>query len=77
MPDVGNIKVGKPDTTPDKPAHTPGVREGNKPGSTRREPGITTAGHGRGGRGTARRSTGINPGPRNPIDSRMPNLSPP
>ncbi len=67
-----NLRVGKPDTTPSKPAHTKGIREGNQPGSYGREPGILPN-----GRVTARRSTGINPESRNPIDSRMPNLPPP
>ncbi|HLH25791.1 MAG TPA: hypothetical protein VK066_25005 [Chloroflexota bacterium] len=68
---MDNLCVGKPDTTPSKPAHTTGVREGNEPGGFAKEPG-----HLPNGRATARRSTGINPGKRNPIDSRMPNLPP-
>jgi len=75
-----NIRVGKADTTTDAPAHTPGVREGNEPGSLDRDPGMSTAGKkgiGRPtGKGTARRSTGINAEARNPIDPSSPNLSP-
>ncbi|HZR98256.1 MAG TPA: hypothetical protein VFE37_06100 [Chloroflexota bacterium] len=68
---IANVRVGKPDTTPSKSAHTAGVREGNEPGSYEREPG-----HLPNGRATARRSTGINPQNRNPIDPSMPNLPP-
>jgi hypothetical protein len=65
------VKVGRPDTTPDAPAHTPGVREGNEPGAYERQ-----GGHLPDGGSTARRSTGINPRQEDPIDPRMPNLSP-
>lgn len=66
-----SLRVGTPQTSPTKPAHTKGVREGNAPGNYEHEPG-----HLPDGRSTARRSTGINPEARNPIDPRMPNLSP-
>ena len=69
---IANIRVGKPDTSPSKSAHTVGVREGNEPGSYEKQPG-----HLPDGRATAHRSTGINADKRNPIDPRMPNLSPP
>ena len=75
MRTIANVRVGEPDTTPDSSAHTPGVKQGNKRGSLRSE-GIEPGKHGRGAGGTARRSTGINPQARNPIDPRMPNLSP-
>jgi hypothetical protein len=65
------IRFGKPDVKQDTPAHTPGIREGNQPGAYARQPG-----HRPDGRSTARRSTGINPKRREPIDPRMPNLSP-
>ena len=71
MATVDNLQVGKPDTTPSKPAHTPGVRQGNQPGNYAKQPG-----HFVDGRATARRSTGINPRTREPIDPRSPNLSP-
>lgn len=64
------LKVGKPDVKPDAPAHTKGVKEGNE-GPYESQPG-----HLPDGRATAERSTGINPSARNPIDPRMPNLSP-
>lgn len=80
MKDRENMSVGKPDTDTDAPAHTPGVRAGNEPGSFERDPGLFRAGpKGIGrptGKGTARRSTGINAEARNPIDPSSPNLSP-
>jgi hypothetical protein len=68
---VSSIKTGKPDVAPDTPSHTPGVEEGNA-GRHDSQPG-----HLPDGRSTARRSTGVNPGHAEPIDPRMPNLSPP
>lgn len=65
------VKAGKPDTRPDALAHTPGIREGNAPGAYARQ-----GGHLPDGRSTARRSTGINARQEEPIDPRMPNLSP-
>ena len=65
------IRCGTPDVKHDMSAHTPGIRQGNAPGSYARQPG-----HRPDGRSTARRSTGINPKARDPIDPRMPNLSP-
>jgi hypothetical protein len=55
----------------DKATHTPGVNQGNSPGNYESQ-----AGHEPDGRSTAARSTGINPGMEEPIDPRMPNLSP-
>jgi hypothetical protein len=55
----------------DKPTHVRGTYQGNKPGAYDR-----MRGHLPDGRSTAERSTGINPGKRDPIDPRMPNLSP-
>jgi hypothetical protein len=65
------IRTGPPDTTPDAPAHTPGIRMGNEPGSFLREPG-----HLPDGRCTARRSTGVNHRREDPIDPGSPNLPP-
>jgi hypothetical protein len=65
------IKIGKPDVTPDAPSHVPGIREGNARGAYEHQPG-----HLPDGRSTAARSTGIDPKAREPIDPRMPNLSP-
>ena len=65
------IKTGQQEVTPDMPAHTPGVRQGNSKGNYESQPG-----HKPDGRSTAERSTGINPKAREPIDPSMPNLSP-
>jgi hypothetical protein len=65
------LKVGKPDVKPDAPAHTPGVKQGNH------GPNEKNKGHLVDGRSTAKRSTGVNPRHHEPIDPRMPNLSPP
>ncbi len=67
----GGIRTGRPDTRPDKPAHVAGVRQGNHEGGYKRQPG-----HLPDDRSTSRRSTGVNPGPKNPISPDMPNLSP-
>ena len=56
---------------PDLTAHRAGVRQGNSRGNYEAQPG-----HQPDGRSTAERSTGINPKAENPIDPRMPNLSP-
>ena len=55
----------------DMPSHTPGVKSGNSKGNYERQ-----AGHLPDGRRTADASTGINAKARQPIDPRMPNLSP-
>jgi hypothetical protein len=67
---MSEIRVGKPDVKPDLPAHTPGIKQGNK------GPNESQSGHNPDGTSTAARSTGINPNMRNPIDPSMPNLSP-
>jgi hypothetical protein len=69
---MGRIRVGKPDVKPDVPSHVEGVKSGNTPGNYEKN-----AGHLPDHRSTAERSTGINPDKHNPIDPRMPNLSPP
>ncbi|HEX8855824.1 MAG TPA: hypothetical protein VF752_09495 [Thermoleophilaceae bacterium] len=68
---MDNVTTGKPDAKPDDSAHTPGVKEGNDPGGYRK-----MRGHLDDDRSTAKRSTGINPDMEEPIDPRMPNLSP-
>jgi hypothetical protein len=65
------INVGKPDTTQDAPAHTPGINQGNSIGNYEKQRGHLPA-----GRRTAAASTGINPRAHGPIDERMPNLPP-
>ncbi len=73
-----NLKVGKARTSPSMPSHVPGIREGNRRGNIDHERGIhQDPDDPRFATGTAERSTGINPKARNPIDPRMPNLSPP
>jgi hypothetical protein len=74
---VSNVRVGKPDITPDRASHVKGVRQGNNPGVAR-QAGIVPFNEGMHNmaHGTAARSTGINPDSRNPIDPNMPNLSP-
>lgn len=67
-----NIRVGRRQVKPTTPTHVRGVRKGHEPGSYEKMPG-----HLPDGRSTARRSTGIAPDARDPIDPRMPNLSPP
>ena len=65
------LKVGKPDVRPDAPSHTPGIKMGNAGTSAKQK------GHLPDGRVTADRSTGVNPGRRNPIAPQvMPNLPP-
>jgi hypothetical protein len=66
-----SIRTGKPQATPDLPAHTKGIREGNE------GPFDKQRGHLPDGRVTAERSTGINASAHNPIDPSMPNLPPP
>lgn len=78
---MADIRVGKPDVKPDAPSHTKGIRQGNESGGVEKnDPGFYDAGERGAGRpsakSNARRSTGINPESRNPIDSNSPNLSP-
>ena len=73
---VANVRVGKAQGQPSAAAHTRGVRRGNARGNSEREAGIHAATDGEGAHATARRSTGINPEARDPIDPRMPNLTP-
>lgn len=75
-----NLRVGKPDVKPDAPSHVPGVAQGNKRGGVEKDPGLRPTGEIGAGRPTmrsrARKSTGINPEKRNPIDPNSPNLPP-
>jgi hypothetical protein len=72
---IANVRVGQAQANPTASSHTPGVKQGNARGNFEREKGL----HGMrdGALATARRSTGINPEARDPIDPRMPNLPPP
>lgn len=71
---INNLRIGEPDTTVAAPSHVPGVHQGNKRGNIAKQKGIELKNGG--ARGTAARSTGINAKARDPIDPRMPNLSP-
>ncbi len=71
---VANIKVGKRDIDPMRPTHIRGVREGNAVGNMAEDDSLEPDGEG--ARGTARRSTGISPKSHEPIDPKMPKLSP-
>ncbi len=73
---IGNVRVARRDINPKAPAHSPGVREGNQRTSMIREPGIKRLSRFM-AVATARRSTGVNPRARTPIDPRMPVLTPP
>ena len=66
------IETGKPDTTQDTAAHTPGNNQGNSTGNYEKQ-----KGHLPGGKRTAASATGIDPERHGPIDPRMPNLPPP
>ena len=68
---MAHLNTGKAAVKPDAPAHTPGIKQGNSTGNY-----DSQSGHLPDGRSTAERSTGINPDAREPIDPRMPNLSP-
>jgi hypothetical protein len=68
---MGGIRTGKPDIDTESLGHTPGVRQGNAKGNYESQ-----AGHRPDGTRTAEASTGINPKAHDPIDERMPNLSP-
>lgn len=72
MEHIANITVGSPEVSPSRPSHVPGVREGNWPNQS--QEGLEARGPLF--RASARRSTGINPGAREPIDPRSPHLSP-
>jgi hypothetical protein len=73
---IGNIRVGKREVDPWTAGHTRLVREGNRGTSPIRETGVKRVGP-MFARATTRRSTGINPRGRTPIDPRMPLITPP
>jgi hypothetical protein len=68
---MAKLRLGKAHTPTDAPTHVPGVKQGNSRGNYDK-----MDGHLPDGRATAAKSTGINPGRREPIDPRMPNLPP-
>ena len=67
------MKFGKGKQNPpqDMPSHVAGIKQGNSTGNYESQ-----VGHLPDGRRTAAASTGINAKAREPIDPRMPNLSP-
>jgi hypothetical protein len=65
------IRTGKPDIDTTTLGHVPGNKSGNAKGNYEKQDG-----HKPDGKRTARASTGINPEAHDPIDPRMPNLSP-
>jgi hypothetical protein len=65
------LGIGRRVPPVDLTAHTPGIGQGNAKGNYERQ-----GGHLPDGTSTAERSTGINSQRRDPIDPRMPNLSP-
>ena len=65
------IRVGKPDVDTQSLGHVSGVRQGNARGNYESQDG-----HFPDGRANSKRSTGINSDAADPIDPRMPNLSP-
>lgn len=71
---IANVRIGKPDVDPSLPSHVRGVRQGNDGGGDDLDQGIILGKNS--ARGTARRSTGINAAAHEPIDPRMPKLSP-
>jgi hypothetical protein len=68
---MADVKTGRDQADPTASAHTPGVHSGNSKGNYER-----SVGHQPDGRRSARSATGVNPGGREPIDPRMPNLPP-
>lgn len=69
---MASLKVGRPDTTPDLPSHTPGIYKGNAKGNYESTPGMLPD-----GRRTPESVTGVDPNHHGPIDKRMPCLPPP
>ena len=68
---MADLRTGRDQADPTASAHTPGIKSGNSTGNYERQ-----TGHLPDGKRSARASTGVNPGAREPIDPRMPNLPP-
>jgi hypothetical protein len=68
---MAEIRTGNSDVDTSDLGHIKGVKQGNSTGNYEKQ-----AGHRPDGRRTAEASTGVNPEAHNPIDPRMPNLSP-
>ena len=67
----GQIRTGKADIDTQDLGHMKGIKQGNSTGNYEAQDG-----HKPDGKRSARASTGINPEAHEPIDPRMPNLSP-
>jgi hypothetical protein len=68
---MAEIRAGDSDVDTKDLGHIKGVKQGNATGNYEKQ-----AGHLPDGRRTAEASTGVNAEAANPIDPRMPNLSP-
>lgn len=68
---MADVRTGKADVDPAAPGHVAGIKQGNSKGNYERQ-----EGHNADGTSSAKRSTGVNSPGREPIDPRMPNLSP-
>lgn len=68
---MAEIRTGKNDVDTGDLGHIKGIKQGNSTGNYEKQ-----AGHLPNGRRTAEASTGVNAKAANPIDRRMPNLSP-
>jgi len=68
---VLGVAQGVGGVPPDISSHSPGVQQGNSTGNYE-----SAIGHNPDGTSTSERSTGVNPKAQEPIDPRMPNLSP-
>jgi len=68
---MGEIRTGKSDIDTSDLGHMKGIKQGNSMGNYESQ-----AGHLPDGRRTAKASTGVNAEAHEPIDPRMPNLSP-
>jgi hypothetical protein len=68
---MAEIRTGTSDIDTTDLGHIKGVKQGNASGNYEKQPG-----HHADGKRTAKASTGVNPDAANPIDPRMPNLSP-
>lgn len=72
---MANLTTGRPRVRTSSPSHIRGVHEGNRTGSLRRQKGVHSRGES--AVASARRSTSIRPDDCEPIDTRMPKLTPP
>jgi hypothetical protein len=74
--EIAGVRVGKPLVDPTAPTHLGGVHQGNAKGNSKHAAGLEHQDD-HSATGTARRSTGIDSGSREPILPIMPKISPP